>query len=120
MIEIAAADPSPAAVITCARGFATFPAAQTPGTLVLSDVVDADEAEVVDLDTELLHEPVESRPDLGPDEEGGSLNGSTVAEHHTPQAIVLHDERSNLAVDDADAARFELLAFRLGQVVGCA
>src|SRR3954451_20908159 len=35
LMEIAAADPSPAAVITCARGLATFPAAQTPATLVL-------------------------------------------------------------------------------------
>src|SRR6478735_2146690 len=38
LIEIAAADPSPAAVMTCARGFAAFPAAQTPGTLVLPAV----------------------------------------------------------------------------------
>ena len=61
----------------------------------------------------MLQEAVEARPDLGPDEEGGSLNGSTVAEHHTPQAIVFDDEPSNLAVDDADAARFELLALPL-------
>ena len=34
LIAIAAADPSPAAVITCARGLLAFPAAQTPETLV--------------------------------------------------------------------------------------
>jgi hypothetical protein len=31
---MAAAEPSPAAVITWARGLLAFPAAQTPGTLV--------------------------------------------------------------------------------------
>ena len=34
LIAIAAADPSPAAVITCARGLPALPATQTPGTLV--------------------------------------------------------------------------------------
>ena len=33
-MAMAAADPAPAEVITWARGSATFPAAQTPGTLV--------------------------------------------------------------------------------------
>ena len=47
MIAIAAADPSPAAVITCARGLATLPAAHTPATLVSSAAIDADEAEVI-------------------------------------------------------------------------
>src|SRR3954453_11484461 len=34
LIAIAAAEPSPAAVTTWARGLAAFPAAHTPGTLV--------------------------------------------------------------------------------------
>ncbi|MEO3825907.1 hypothetical protein [Actinomadura sp. B10D3] len=34
VIAMPAVDASPAAVTTCARGFVTFPAAQTPGTLV--------------------------------------------------------------------------------------
>ena len=34
LIAMATAEPSPAAVITCARGFVALPAAQTPGTLV--------------------------------------------------------------------------------------
>src|SRR5437764_660086 len=33
LMAIAAADPAPAAVITCARGSTTFPAAQTPTLL---------------------------------------------------------------------------------------
>ena len=117
LIEIAAADPSPAAVITCARGFAAFPAAQTPGDARASGGVDADEAEIVGLAAELLQESVEARAHLGPDEESGSLNGSTVAEHHTPQAVVLDDDPANLAFDNADVAGFELLALRLGEVV---
>ena len=34
LIAMAAVEPSPAAVMTCARGLATFPATQMPGTLV--------------------------------------------------------------------------------------
>jgi len=75
------------------------------------DFIDAHEARVVDRETQLIHEAVESRPDVGADEDSGSLNGSTVAEHHTPQTIVMHDETPNLGIDYADAACFELLAF---------
>ena len=81
--------------------------------------VDADEAMVIDLDVELLDEAVESRPDVGADEEGVPLNGSTVAEHHTRQAIVLHDEPANFAVDDADAAGFKSLALGLRESLVC-
>ena len=119
-MEIAAADPSPAAVITCARGFAAFPAAQTPGTLVLPAVSTRTNPRSSSLAAELLQESVETRAHLGPDEEGVSLNGSTVAEHHTLQAVVFDDEPANLAFDDADAAGFELLALRLGEFVRCA
>jgi hypothetical protein len=82
------------------------------------DFIDAHEARVVDRETKLLHEAVQSRPDVGADEDSGSLNGSTVAEHHTPQAIVLHDEPSNLRIDYADASCLQLLAFGRRQVVG--
>jgi hypothetical protein len=35
---------------------------------------------------------------------------STVAEHHASRAVAFDDRPANLAVDDTDAARFELLA----------
>jgi hypothetical protein len=80
--------------------------------------VDASEAEIVDLAAEALQEAIGPSTDEGSDEEGGPLNGSTVAEHHALQAILFDDDASNLAVDEADAAGFELLALRLRQVVG--
>ncbi len=60
---------------------------------------------------------METRAQLRPYEDRGSLNGSTIAEHHTPQLIVFDDQLSNLTLNDADAARFEFLAFRVGEVV---
>lgn len=112
MIELAAADPSPAAVITCARGFAAFPAAQTPETLVRPA------ASTRTKPSSSVSQPRYSRRrrrggGARPDDQGGSLNGSTVAEYHAPQAIDDDDQPANLAVDDADAAGFKLLAFRL-------
>ena len=118
MIEIAAVDPSPAAVITCARGFAAFPAAQTPVALVFPALSTRTKPRSSGVAAELLQEATGARTDLGPDEEGGSLNGSTIAEHHSPEAIVFDNESSNLAVDDADVACFELRALRLREVVG--
>ena len=42
-MAMATAEPSPAAVITCARGLVALPAAQTPGTVVRPVGVGADE-----------------------------------------------------------------------------
>src|SRR5690349_1852367 len=42
-------------------------------------VVHTDEAEIVELAAEAFEEAVEARADLGPDEEGGPLDDSTVA-----------------------------------------
>ena len=61
LIAIAAADPSPAAVITCARGLLAFPATQTPETLVWPVAIHSDEPVLADLAAERLDQPVSVR-----------------------------------------------------------
>ena len=61
LIAIAAADPSPAAVITCARGLLAFPATQTPETLDLAGGIDSHETVLADLAAERLDQPVSVR-----------------------------------------------------------
>ena len=107
MIAIAAADPSPAAVITCARGLAALPAAQTPGTLVrpvastrtkppssTSQPSDVDQAVVA---------CVERRPD----EDRGARDRAAVGELDGVEAVVDDDEPRDAPVDDRDAARVQ-------------
>ena len=61
LIAIAAADPSPAAVITCARGLLAFPATQTPETLVWPVGSTRTNPSVADLAAERLDQPVSVR-----------------------------------------------------------
>ena len=51
-MAMAAAEPAPAAVITCARGSARLPATHTPATLVRPGGVGGDPALVVDVAAE--------------------------------------------------------------------
>jgi hypothetical protein len=83
-----------------------------------ADAVDEDEAKVVDRTAEALQKTGSARPDVRADEESCSLDHSTVAERHTAQAICFDDEPPNLAVDNADPARFEQRSLGLGEGIG--
>ena len=116
LMAMAAADPSPAAVMTWARGLATLPATQTPGTLVRAGGVGDDPAV-------LVGSAAQARP------AGrccGTKRGGTntrVARRRcgrrpaaTPrQLVVLDDEPGDGSLDDADGAGDELFALVGGQ-----
>ena len=72
LIAIAAAEPSPAAVITWARGSATLPAAQTPETLVRPVASTRDEAGLVELAAETVEQAVVRAGHCRADEDRGS------------------------------------------------
>ena len=114
---MAAADPSPAAVMTWARGLAAFPAAQTPVTVVRP---------VGSATTQPFSCVSHPRPvsrslfgdEAGADEDGVAGDDPAVLELDTLQPVVLDDEAGDRAVDDADGAGDELLAFVVGDAAG--
>ena len=112
-MAIAAADPSPAAVMTWARGLVAFPAAQTPGTLV---------APVASTWTQPVSRTVQprsmSRVSLGTlrsDEHGGAGHDAATRYDDTGEVIVVDGEADDGLVDDADGAGDELFALGRSQ-----
>ena len=108
LIAIAAADPSPAAVITCARGSATLPATQTPG-----------DAGAAGASWGPSRGRRPSQPEPG--QHVGCGDEARADEHRgrgmtrpsaarRPQAVVVDDQPGDVALDDADAAGGELFA----------
>ncbi|MEN3341678.1 MAG: hypothetical protein V7644_1082 [Actinomycetota bacterium] len=82
---MAAADPSPAAVITCARGLLALPDA---GDARSADGVEADEPGRVELAAEGGDQAVVVGVGRRPDEDGGARNGATIDKLHGLQTIV--------------------------------
>ncbi len=114
MIAIAAADPSPAAVMTWARGFTAFPAAHTPGTVVRPS------ASTTAQPCGSISAPRPVRKSLLPTNDGRT--NTAVARHQAPvaqldagQAVVLDDDPGDGAFDDADGAGGQLLALLVGE-----
>ena len=117
LMAIAAAEPAPAAVITCARGLTTLPAAQTPRLLVRP---------AASTMTNLASPRSQPRPETNPfacgtlpgaDEHGCSRYHSTVGQHDAGQ-ILLHHQPCHVTVDHTDAARFETGPLRSGRACG--
>ena len=94
-----------------------MPAAKTPATLVVPTRSTATKPRSSTSQPSCPTEPAPARSHVWMHEESCSVDQSTVGEHHASQAISLDDEPPNLAVDNADAARVELVALGLGQVV---
>lgn len=118
-MAIAAADPSPAAVITCARGFTAFPAAHTPGTLVAPAGSVRDPAGGRERTAEggeqrvVRHEP-------RTDEDGVAFHHGSGRHGDSAEPVVLDDESDDRLVPDGDAPGGQLLALRCRQGAGVA
>ena len=105
LIAIATAEPSPAAVMTCARGLVALPAAHTPGTLVRPSAVDADESVLAQVAAERGGEAVGVGAHRGADEERVAGDDGAVGELHAAESVVVDDEALDDAFDDLDPAR---------------
>ena len=109
-MAMAAADPSPAAVMTWARGFTALPAAQTPGTLVRPVASTATQPFC----------PVSQPTPVSRVSCGTKCGRTNTAERGTTgrleldagQLVRLDDEAGDGGVDDTDGASDELLALR--------
>ena len=103
MIAMAAADPSPAAVMTWARGLATLPATQTPGTLVRPLAPVTTQPSLVEVAAETDQQVVvRDEPRWHEQRVAGDDPPSSIC---TPrQLVVVDDERGDVAFDDADGA----------------
>ena len=117
-MAIAAADPAPAAVITCARGSAAFPAAHTPGGAGRAGPVDGDEAGLVELAAEPRQQTIFVRHDRWADEHGRPGDHLAVGERDPGEAIGFDHQPSDLPVDDPYPSGIELQALGVGQSVG--
>ena len=117
LMAMAAADPSPAAVITCARGLATLPAAQTPGTLVSpsAPVIAQPSSSTIAAEPD---EQVVVRHESRRHEERVARNHPTVGELDALQAIVVHDDALHVALDDRDRPGRQSLALGGAQAPG--
>ena len=115
---MAAAEPAPAAVMTWARGSTTFPAAQTPGTLVRPVV------SVVTQPSPSTSQPRPTRRGLfgtktGRHEQRVAGHDTAVVHLHAAQAVVLVDDQLfDGAFDDADGAGEQLGPLGGGEGVG--
>ena len=99
-MAIAAADPSPAAVMTWARGSATLPATHTPGTLVGPSLSVTGQPSLVEVATE-TGEQVAVGDEARRDEQRVA-GDSAVVQLDAAQAVVLDDDPLRVALDDAD------------------
>src|SRR4051794_24721024 len=101
-MAMAAADPSPAAVITWARGLTTLPATQTPAMLVrpLASVI----APVAVEFAAEADEQVAVRDEPWRDKERIAANGAAVVQLETAEAVVVDEDLPHGALDDADRA----------------
>jgi hypothetical protein len=113
-MAMAAVVPSPAAVMTWARGLAALPATQTPGTLV-RPVASATTQPLSSISAELCqgfvvgHHP-------GPHEDSSPIDDAPIGELDSGESVVLDDQSGDRTVDDADRAGDQRLAVTLGQV----
>ena len=118
MRAIAAAEPAPAAVMTWARGSATFPAAQTPATLVRPVPSVVIQPVVVGLAPQ-VDEELAVRDEAGRDEERVAGHHAAVGHLDAAESVVLvDDELLDGAFDDADGAGHESGAFGRGEQSG--
>ena len=114
----AAADPAPAEVITCARGSAALPAAQTPGTLVSPSAVHQREPRLVPLAAQAGEQAVGVGDGGGPDEYRGPRDYPAVGERDAGQLVVLDDQPGDLTGDDRDPPAVQLAPLGRGQLAG--
>ena len=119
-MAMATADPSPAAVITCARGLAALPAAQTPGTLVRPAASARTSPSRRSSQPRAAARPSACGLQRGAHEERVARDGAAVGELDRAQAVVGDDEALDRAVDDRDAAGFERRALVGGDARTCA
>ena len=103
---IAAADPSPAAVITCARGLVTLPATQTPGTLVRPVASMTRPAVVVEVAAELDEQGVVGDK-ARRNEERIELDHPLVVELEAAQLVILDHDSFDGPVNDGDRTSFQ-------------
>ena len=113
-MAIAAADPSPAAVMTWARGFATLPATHTPATLVSPSRSAMRPSVLVEVAAE-TGEQVAVGDESRRDEERLAGDGAAAVELDAAEAVVLDEDLLRGALGDADPARGQLLALGCGQ-----
>ena len=118
LIAMAAADPSPAAVITCARGLADVPGRPDTGHARLARGVDPERSPVRRPRSRAASiRPRRRRDAARPDEERRARNGSAVAEHHTPSGDRHRREPRTSTLDDADVACVECSRSAVGELV---
>ena len=113
-MAMAAAEPSPAAVMTWARGLTAFPAAQTPGTLVRPVASTATQPLSCGGAAEAGEQVVVGH-EAGADEHRGAGHDLAGRELDPGEPVVLDDQAGDRAVDDADGAGDELFALVGGQ-----
>ena len=114
---MAAAEPAPAAVMTWARGSTTFPAAQTPGTLV-RPVVSATTQPSSSTCAAEADEQAVVRDEAWRHEHRVPGDDAAVVQLDAAEAVVLDDEAGRPAFDDADGAGDQLGSLRGGEGVG--
>ena len=116
-MAMAAADPAPAEVITWARGSATFPAAQTPGTLV--SPVPSTSGKPASLRSQPSgQQAVVMGKVAGPDEHRGACDHPAVGELDTGQPVVLDHQPCHLPGHDPDPPGLQLALFGWHQGIG--
>ena len=101
-MAMAAAEPSPAAVMTWARGLATLPAAQMPGTLVRPVASVTHPAVLVEVAQPEVGQQVVVRHEPRWHEHGRAGDDAAVVQLDTAQAVVVDDDPAYGALDDAD------------------
>ena len=112
-MAIAAAEPSPAAVMTWARGLATFPATQTPGTVV-RPVASLDDPIAVEFTAE-LDEQVVVRYESGWDEQDVTGNDLAIVEFDADKVVVFHHDVRWRTLDDVDPSGDQFDALLISQ-----
>ena len=101
-MAMAAADPSPAAVMTWARGLTALPAAQTPGDAGAAGGVGDDPAVVVGGAAEAGRAGASCGTKRGRTKTRARGHDPAVVELDAGEPVVLDDEPGDRAVDDAD------------------
>ena len=117
LIAIAAADPSPAAVITCARGLLAFPATQTPETLVWPvGSTRTNPSSPTSQPSDSISPSLCGCSDR-PHEDRVARDDSAVTQLDRVQAIVDDRERCDRSLDHRDASGVECCALLAGEGV---
>ena len=113
-MAMAAAEPSPAAVITWARGLTALPAAQTPGTLVRPvGSTTTQPSAWVSQPSSVSRRGVGDEG--GPDEDGVAAYDLTGVELDAREPVALDCETGDAADDDPDGPGQQLLPLARGQ-----